>query len=138
LNKEADPNIRSKWGGTPLHMAAFSCDVKCVKALLAFGTNPLVLENKTQTAAATAKYFEHLHLAEFLFTEETRARKGWTAAHFAAEFGDIEALKHSKAVRSSISVLAQDGMSPRAVAIKYKNTAFVQALDKLTATLIEK
>ncbi|MEP6694403.1 MAG: ankyrin repeat domain-containing protein [Chloroflexota bacterium] len=59
----ADPNLRSKEGGTPLHTAAFTGDVEIVEELLAYGADPVATDVKGRTPLDVARERKNVEAA---------------------------------------------------------------------------
>jgi ankyrin repeat protein len=71
----ADPNLRSRDGGTPLHTAAFTGDIEIVELLLAYGADPTATDAKGHTPLDTARDRKNIEAATVLQHAVGRARR---------------------------------------------------------------
>jgi ankyrin repeat protein len=71
----ADPNLRSREGGTPLHTAAFTGDIDIVELLLAYGADPIATDAKGHTPIDMARDRNNVEAASALH-HATRRRGG--------------------------------------------------------------
>ncbi len=76
LDSNADPNAKSRSGGTPLHTAAFTGDREIVELLLAYGADPSATDNKDHTPLDVAREHRHVEVAAVLHHAVTNRRRG--------------------------------------------------------------
>ncbi len=62
----ADPNLRSREGGTPLHTAAFGGDVEIVELLVAYGADPSITDARDHTPLDVARERKNAEAASAL------------------------------------------------------------------------
>jgi hypothetical protein len=94
-----DIHIKNADGRTPLHIAALNNRVGAVKLLIGWDHKLLVardLKNRTAYLLAAAK--GHVKVLEALRNKgqdmnESTIKNGWTALHFAAEMGHVDAVR---------------------------------------------
>jgi ankyrin repeat protein len=66
LDGGADPNAKSREGGTPLHSAAFTGDLEIAELLLAYGADPNATGPKDQTPLDIARDRRNVEVAALL------------------------------------------------------------------------
>ena len=71
----ADPNLRSREGGTPLHTAAFGGDVEIVELLVAYGADPSITDARDHTPLDVARERHHSEVAALLHHRVTTRKR---------------------------------------------------------------
>jgi ankyrin repeat protein len=76
LEAGADPNAKSREGGTPLHSAAFTGDLEIAELLLAYGADPNATDPKGLTPLDIARDRRNREAAALLQRALTNRRRG--------------------------------------------------------------
>ena len=157
LQAHANPNTAPPTGQTPLMLAAREGNAQVVKLLLAHGADPNVKETAHgQTALMWAAAERHPDVVRALLesgadvrvhskswsqnvnvccqetgNDELTAvvpRGGYTALHFAAQYGDVETVRLLAAAHADLNDPAADGTSPLVVAAHVGQTDAAKVL----------
>jgi ankyrin repeat protein len=71
----ADPNAKSREGGTPLHSAGFTGDLETAELLLAYGADPNATDPKSFTPLDVARDRRNVEVAALLHRAVTNRRR---------------------------------------------------------------
>jgi len=75
LDAGADPNAKSKEGGTPLHSAAFTGHLEITELLLAYGADPNATDPKGHTPLGVARDRRNVEVAALLHNAVTNRNR---------------------------------------------------------------
>jgi uncharacterized protein len=75
LDAGADPNAKSKEGGTPLHSAAFTGHLEITELLLAYGADPNATDPKGHTPLGIARDRRNVEVAALLHNAVTNRNR---------------------------------------------------------------
>jgi ankyrin repeat protein len=75
LDAGADPNAKSREGGTPLHTAAFTGDLEIAEMLLAYGADPNATDPEGLTPLDVARDRRNVEVAALFHRAVTNRKR---------------------------------------------------------------
>jgi len=119
VSKDADVNIKDKWGSTPLHTAANKGHMEIAKFLIAKGADVNIKDKWGWTPLHRAAMKGHSEIAKVLISKganvNTKNTAGWTALHLAASGGHKDMVELLIDSGANLSVDKGDDDTPTAV-----------------------
>lgn len=120
IHRGADPNVRDKYGMTPLHYAAYRGDAASAKALLKDGADPNAKDSLGMTPLHAAAFAAHSAVLKVLLKGGAKVAMkdslGNTALHYAAYKKSVEAVRILLAAGADRAAVNKKGATPAEMA----------------------